>query len=160
VGIKVYTVRDDPMQIIMELRDQYGRPTPNEKDENHRRFNAPWLPNDPIESYFDLLEDCYIFACRKFKSGTYVVSHGLGYFYLIVLTTLKSHNKAINKSNRLSVRSSNQFFRFLRHWSRSVLSPLTYFKVRVKGNPTDYQSHLKSKESSRAENQEEKPRSN
>jgi hypothetical protein len=47
-------------------------------------------------------------------------------------------NKAINKSHRLTVTSSNQFFRFLHHWSRSVLSPLTYFEVRVKGSPTDY----------------------
>jgi hypothetical protein len=62
VGTKVYTVRDDPKQIIMELRDRYGRTTPNEKAENDRKFNAPWASNEPIESYFDRLEDCYIFS--------------------------------------------------------------------------------------------------
>ena len=62
VGTKVYTVRDDPMQIIMDLRNRYGRTAPNKKDDNEGKFNARWSPNEPIESYFDRLEDCYIFS--------------------------------------------------------------------------------------------------
>lgn len=62
VGTKVFTVRDDPKQIIMDLRARYGRATPIEKKENDRKFNAPWLTTEPIEAYFDRLEECYIFS--------------------------------------------------------------------------------------------------
>lgn len=62
LGTKVFTVRDNPRQILQELRTKYGTSTPNDKANNDRQFNAQWDANEPIEALFDRLEDCYVFS--------------------------------------------------------------------------------------------------
>ena len=62
IGTKVYTVRDNPREILDNLRGKYGACTPNEKTANNQRFDQPWDPNEPIEALFDRLEECYIFS--------------------------------------------------------------------------------------------------
>ena len=61
---KVFTVRDNPKQILADLKVKYGTCTPDEKTANDVRFAAPWNPSEPIESLFDRLEDCYVFAIQ------------------------------------------------------------------------------------------------
>jgi hypothetical protein len=62
IGTKVFTVRDDPKQILVDLRTKYGTATPHDKANNEKRFNTPWNPNEPIEALFDRLEECYVFS--------------------------------------------------------------------------------------------------
>eukprot|EP00804_Cyclotella_cryptica_P013523 CCRYP_017243-RA/>CCRYP_017243-RA protein AED:0.41 eAED:0.30 QI:0/0/0/1/1/1/5/0/1642 len=62
MGQKVYTVRDNPRDILSNLRTKYGTSTPAEKRRNNVLLDAPWDPNDPIEALFDRIEDCFIFA--------------------------------------------------------------------------------------------------
>ena len=62
IGQKVFTVRDNPRQVLTDLRTKYGTCTPNEKSANEAAFSAPWNPRDPIEALFDRLEDCYVFS--------------------------------------------------------------------------------------------------
>jgi hypothetical protein len=60
IGTKVFTVRDDPKQILANLRTKYGAATPADKANNEKMFNQPWNPNEPIEALFDRLEECYV----------------------------------------------------------------------------------------------------
>eukprot|EP00804_Cyclotella_cryptica_P028204 CCRYP_011045-RA/>CCRYP_011045-RA protein AED:0.18 eAED:0.15 QI:0/0/0/1/1/1/2/0/1234 len=62
MGQKVYTVRNNPRDILSNLRTKYGTGTPAEKRRNNVLLDAPWDPNDPIEALFDRIEDCFIFA--------------------------------------------------------------------------------------------------
>jgi hypothetical protein len=62
IGTKVYTVRNNPREMLDNLRTKYGACTPNEKTVNNQRFDQPWDPNEPIEALFDRLEECYIFS--------------------------------------------------------------------------------------------------
>ena len=62
MGTKVFTVRDNPRDILDGLRAKYGTCSPNEKTANNQRFDQPWDPNEPIEALFDRLEECYIFS--------------------------------------------------------------------------------------------------
>eukprot|EP00804_Cyclotella_cryptica_P012938 CCRYP_002290-RA/>CCRYP_002290-RA protein AED:0.50 eAED:0.37 QI:0/0/0/1/0/0/2/0/633 len=62
MGQKVYTVCDNPRDILSNLRTKYGTSTPAEKRRNNVLLDAPWDPNDPIEALFDRIEDCFIFA--------------------------------------------------------------------------------------------------
>lgn len=62
IGTKVFTVRDDPRQILADLRVKYGTATPNDKAANEQAFNQPWNPNEPIEALFDRLEECYVYS--------------------------------------------------------------------------------------------------
>eukprot|EP00804_Cyclotella_cryptica_P024020 CCRYP_020051-RA/>CCRYP_020051-RA protein AED:0.50 eAED:0.38 QI:0/-1/0/1/-1/1/1/0/399 len=61
-GQKVYTVRDNPRDILYNLCTKYGARTPAEKRRNNMLLDAPWDPADPIEALFDRIEDCFIFA--------------------------------------------------------------------------------------------------
>ena len=62
VGAQNYKNNQNPRDIIAALRDSYGRPTPAEKEANETAFNTEWDPSDPIEAFFDRLEDCFITA--------------------------------------------------------------------------------------------------
>jgi hypothetical protein len=59
---KVYTVRNNPRDILSNLCTKYGTSTPAEKRHNNMLLDAPWDPSDPIEALFDRIEDCFIFA--------------------------------------------------------------------------------------------------
>jgi hypothetical protein len=62
IGAASYRSNHDPRTILLALRTTYGIPTPAERQANDNAFATPWNPNDPIESYFDRLEDCYVAA--------------------------------------------------------------------------------------------------
>ena len=50
------------IKICGALRTLYGKPSPVEKQANTTAFAAQWSPADPIETYFDHLDDCYVTA--------------------------------------------------------------------------------------------------
>ena len=62
MGASPYRNNNNPRTILLALRTLYGRPTPAEKQANNALFGAPWNPADPIETYFDRLEDCFVTA--------------------------------------------------------------------------------------------------
>ena len=62
MGAGPYRNNNNPRAILLVLRTLYGRPTPAEKQANNALFGAPWNPADPIETYFDRLEDCFVTA--------------------------------------------------------------------------------------------------
>ena len=62
LGSTSYRSNHDPRAILQSLRDTYGTPSPTECQANDAAFAAPWDPQDPIEAYFDRLEDCYVNA--------------------------------------------------------------------------------------------------
>ena len=62
MGASPYRNNNNPRTILLALRDLYGRPSPAEKQANNTTFAAPWNPAEPIETYFDRLEDCYVTA--------------------------------------------------------------------------------------------------
>ena len=57
-----YKNNQNPHDIITALCDSYGCPTPAEKEANEMASNMEWDPMDPIEAFFDQLEDCFITA--------------------------------------------------------------------------------------------------
>jgi hypothetical protein len=57
-----YRHNHDPRTILLALRTTYGIPSPAERNANDAAFAAPWNPAEPIETYFDRLEDCYVAA--------------------------------------------------------------------------------------------------
>ena len=57
-----YRHNHDPRTILLALRTTYGIPSPAERNANDAAFAAPWNPVEPIETYFDRLEDCYVAA--------------------------------------------------------------------------------------------------
>ena len=62
IGTTVYRSNHDPHDILLALRTVYGTPSPAERNANDALFAAPWNPSEPIETYFDRLEDCYVAA--------------------------------------------------------------------------------------------------
>jgi hypothetical protein len=62
MGASPYRNNNNPRTILLALRTLYGRPTLAEKQANNALFGAPWNPADPIETYFDCLEDCFVTA--------------------------------------------------------------------------------------------------
>ena len=62
IGSASYRSNHDPRTILLSLRTTYGIPTPAERQANDTAFAAPWNSNDPIETFFDRLEDCYVAA--------------------------------------------------------------------------------------------------
>lgn len=62
IGTTVYRSNHDPRDILLALRTVYGTPSPAERNANDALFAAPWNPAEPIETYFDRLEDCYVAA--------------------------------------------------------------------------------------------------
>ena len=62
MGANPYRNNQDPRAILLALRTLYGKPSPAEKQANMTAFTAQWNPSDPIETYFDRLEDCYVTA--------------------------------------------------------------------------------------------------
>lgn len=62
IGTSVYRSNHDPRDILLALRTVYGTPSPAERNSNEALFATPWNPAEPIETYFDRLEDCYVAA--------------------------------------------------------------------------------------------------
>ena len=62
IGAAAYRSNHDPRAILLALRTTYGIPSPAERNANDAAFSAPWNTSEPIESYFDRLEDCYVAA--------------------------------------------------------------------------------------------------
>ena len=62
LGANPYRNNQDPRAILLSLRTLYGKPSPAEKQANSNAFREQWNPADPIETYFDRLEDCYVTA--------------------------------------------------------------------------------------------------
>ena len=62
IGTSVYRSNHDPRDILLALRSVYGTPSPTERNANEALFATPWNPAEPIETYFDQLEDCYVAA--------------------------------------------------------------------------------------------------
>ena len=62
IGAAAYRSNMDPRAILLALRTTYGVPSPAERNANDAAFAAPWNTNEPIETYFDRLEDCYVAA--------------------------------------------------------------------------------------------------
>ena len=57
-----YRSNHDPRAILLALRTTYGIPSPAERNANDALFSAPWNTAEPIETYFDRLEDCFVAA--------------------------------------------------------------------------------------------------
>ena len=74
MGASPYRNNNNPCTILLALRDLYGRPSPAEKQANNTTFAAPWNPAEPIETYFDRLEDCYVTAL--IASPPFTIHHG------------------------------------------------------------------------------------
>ncbi len=62
VGSSAYRSNQDPRAILLALRTTYGIPSPTERNANETLFAAPWNTAEPIETYFDRIEDCYVAA--------------------------------------------------------------------------------------------------
>jgi hypothetical protein len=62
IGSASYRSNHDPRTILLSLCTTYSIPTPAERQVNDTAFAAPWNSNDPIETFFDCLEDCYVAA--------------------------------------------------------------------------------------------------
>ena len=62
LGANPYRNNQDPRAILLSLRTLYGKPSPAEKQANSSAFREQWNPADPIETYFDRLEECYVTA--------------------------------------------------------------------------------------------------
>jgi hypothetical protein len=62
VGSGAYRSNHDPRAILLALRATYGIPSPAERNANEALFTAPWNTAEPIETYFDRIEDCYVAA--------------------------------------------------------------------------------------------------
>jgi len=62
IGAAAYRSNHDPRAILLALRNIYGIPSPAEQNANDAAFAAPWNTTEPIETYFDRLEDCYVAA--------------------------------------------------------------------------------------------------
>ena len=62
IGTAAYRSNHDPRAILLALRTTYGNPSPAERNANDAQFAAPWNTAEPIETYFDRLEDCYVAA--------------------------------------------------------------------------------------------------
>lgn len=62
IGAVTYKNTNSPWDIIDGLRSKYGKPTPQEKEENERQINLSWNPSEPVENLFDQLEECYVVA--------------------------------------------------------------------------------------------------
>ena len=61
IGTTSYKINQDIREILANLRDTYGVPTPNEKTLNKQLFAQGWASAiEPIESLIDRLENCYV----------------------------------------------------------------------------------------------------
>jgi hypothetical protein len=57
-----YCNNNNPCTILLALRTLYRCPMPAKKQANNALFGAPWNPADPIKTYFDRLEECFVTA--------------------------------------------------------------------------------------------------
>ena len=62
IGAAAYRSNHAPRSILLALRTVYGIPSPAERNANDALFSAPWNTAEPIETFFDRLEDCYVAA--------------------------------------------------------------------------------------------------
>ena len=63
IGTRMYKISDDPRTIIAGLRERYGQATPEEKEQNERRFGQGWLTaSQSFEDFTAILERCYVAA--------------------------------------------------------------------------------------------------
>mmetsp|Transcript_29745 Transcript_29745/g.64078 ORF Transcript_29745/g.64078 Transcript_29745/m.64078 type:complete len:236 (+) Transcript_29745:251-958(+) len=67
IGHTNYKAMTQPRDILAQLQNLYGRPSPGEKETNNNRFKLAWdHANKTIEDYFHRLEECYVTAlCAK-----------------------------------------------------------------------------------------------
>ncbi len=66
IGTTVYHSNHDPHDILLALLTIYGTPSLMERNANEALVAAPWNQAEPIETYFDRLEDRYLAAIIKF----------------------------------------------------------------------------------------------
>ena len=65
IGHTTYKATNQPREILAQLRANYGRPSPGEKEINDNRFKMPWKHGtETIEELFNRLEECYVIALR------------------------------------------------------------------------------------------------
>ncbi len=57
-----YLSNHSPCSILLALQTVYGIPSPAKRNANDALFSAPWNTAEPIETFFDRLEDCYVAA--------------------------------------------------------------------------------------------------
>ena len=62
MGASPYHNSNNPLTILLAICNHYRCPPPAEKQANNIALNAPRNPAQPIKTYFDHLEDCYIAA--------------------------------------------------------------------------------------------------
>ena len=62
IGTKIYTICNNPRDILDNLRSKYGACTPNKNTANNLRFDQPQDSNELIQALFDCLKECYIFS--------------------------------------------------------------------------------------------------
>ena len=60
LGVRTSRPTDNPKLVLNRLRSNYGRMTPLEKSAMEKRWSDQWNPNEPIENFFDRLENCYV----------------------------------------------------------------------------------------------------
>ena len=62
IGAAAYCSNHDPRAILLALRTTYGIPSPAERNANDAAFSDPWNTSEPIKTYFNCLEDCFVAA--------------------------------------------------------------------------------------------------
>lgn len=57
IGAATYRSNHSPRSILLALRTVYGIPSPAERNANDALFSALWNTAEPIETFFNRLED-------------------------------------------------------------------------------------------------------
>ena len=60
MGVQTFRPTDDPKQILNTLRSNHGRMTPLKRSAMETCWSEQWNLNEPIENFFDRLEDCHL----------------------------------------------------------------------------------------------------
>ena len=60
MGPAVYTAKDDPGAILLDLQRRYGKATPTEKTAADASWREAWNPSEPIETMFLKLEELFV----------------------------------------------------------------------------------------------------
>lgn len=55
-----YHNNPEPLVILLALCAMYGKPTPTEKQATYTLFSTLWNRIEPIEAFFNHLNDCYV----------------------------------------------------------------------------------------------------
>ncbi len=71
IGHQTYKATQEPRDIMIQLRANYGKASPGEKEANDNQFKLAWnVANDTIEDLFSRFEDCYRTALRATPAYT------------------------------------------------------------------------------------------